>query len=329
MSALAPTLEKFFTVHLATSLGASTHTIAAYRDTWRLLITHTIDRTGTDADRLDIGQIDSDLVTAFLDQLQQERGNSVPTRNARLAAIHSFFNYAACWHPEHAALISRILAIPLKRHQRCDITYLNEAETQALLQAPNNTTTTGRRDHALLLTAITTGLRVSELTALTWADIHLGNGAHLLCHGKGRKNRATPLDKDTVNKLRQWRKECNPNNDQPVFPTQTGTPMSTDAVAQRLAIYVSTTAKRCPSLATKKITPHVLRHTTAMRMLHAGIDTSVIALWLGHENVETTHIYLHADMNIKETALERIRPINTTPGRYRPKASVLTFLESL
>lgn len=329
MSALAPTLEKYFISHLPHVRGASGHTTAAYRDTWRLLIIHTVNLTGTCADRLQIDQLGSEHITGFLDHLQHERGNSIRTRNARLAAIHSFFAYAAHRHPEHADLISRVLAIPVKRSERTDITYLTTNEVQALLKAPDRTSWTGRRDHALLLTAVTTGMRVSELTGLTWADIHLDAGAHACCQGKGRKTRATPLSKANVAVLREWKKEQRPAPDQPVFPSRTGTRMSTDAVSQRLTLHTSAAASDCPTLARKKVSPHVLRHTTAMRMLHAGIDTSVIALWLGHESPETTQIYLHADLGMKEAALERVRPLNVQPGRFRPKPSLLAFLESL
>lgn len=329
MSALAPTLQKYFTAHLSATLGASSHTIAAYRDTWRLLINHTVHVTGTSADRLGIDQLTSEHIATFLDHLQHERGNSIRTRNARLAAIHSFFAYAAHQHPEHAALISRVLAIPAKRHDRTDITYLHDDEIKALLRAPDRSRWTGRRDHALLLTAITTGLRVSELTGLTWADTHLGTGAHTLCHGKGRKDRATPLSRENVTVLAAWKKEQQASITEPVFPNRARTQMSTDAVAQRLALHVATAAKECITLVGKQITPHVLRHTTAMRMLHTGIDTSVIALWLGHQSTETTQIYLHADLSMKEAALERVRPINVQPGRFTPKPKLLAFLESL
>lgn len=329
MSVLAPTLEKYFTAHLIGTFGASGHTVAAYRDTWRLLIAFTVHATGTSADRLHIDQLDSELITSFLDHLQHDRGNAIRTRNARLAGIHSFFAYAAHQHPEHAGLISRVLAIPLKRHGRTDITYLSDEEIKELLKAPDRTLWTGRRDHAMLLTAITTGLRVSELTGLTWAEIHLGAGAHTLCHGKGRKDRATPLERANVAVLAAWKKEQQPTSAQPVFPTRTGTHMSTDAVAQRLTLHATAAAKHCAILTGKHLTPHVLRHTTAMRMLHAGIDTSVIALWLGHESTETTQIYLHADLSMKEAALERVRPINVPPGRFTPKPKLLAFLESL
>lgn len=329
MSALAPTLQKYFTIHLGGTLGASSHTISAYRDTWRLLIAHTVHVTATSTDQLRIEHFGSDQIITFLDHLQHERGNSIRTRNARLAAIHSFFAYAALQHPEHGELISRVLAIPLKRHDRVDITYLTTDEVDAVLHAPDRKTWTGRRDHALLLSAVTTGMRVSELTGLRWADIHLGTGAHTVCRGKGRKDRATPLNRATVTVLGAWRKEQHPTDTDPVFPNRRGTRMSTDAIAQRLTLHATNAATACATLTGKHLTPHVLRHTTAMRMLHAGIDTSVIALWLGHESTETTAVYLHADLRMKEAALERVRPITTRSGRFTPKPALLAFLEGL
>ncbi|MGK2852935.1 MAG: tyrosine-type recombinase/integrase [Microbacteriaceae bacterium] len=329
MIRLAPTLEKYFTEHLMRDLAASPHTIAAYRDTWRLLLDYTHQHTGSSPDRLELAALDGALIGDFLKHLEQVRGNSVRTRNARLAAIHSFFRYASYQHPENADTIARVLAIPHKRHDRTDVSYLTDPQTLALLRAPDRATLTGRRDHVLILTAITTGLRVSELTGLTWADVHLGAGAHLLCHGKGRKDRATPLSPENVKALTVWKTEQNPSGLQPVFPTRTGTRMSTDAVAQRLTVHARTAASRESSLVGKNITPHMLRHSTAMRMLHAGIDTTVIALWLGHESTETTQIYLHADLALKEAALERVRPTNTPSGRYKPGDTLLAFLERL
>lgn len=331
MTLLAPVLEKYFTAHLMHELGASGHTIAAYRDTWRLLLAYMREHTQITPSRLALTDLDSDHIHRFLRYLEEDRHNSIRTRNARLAAIHSFFTYASYRHPDHADQISRILAIPLKRSTRTDITWLTDEQVTALLNAPDRSTRTGRRDHALLQTAITTGLRVAELTALTWGDTHLPGaaGAYLHCHGKGRKDRATPLSTDTAATLTNWRTELDPADPSPVFPTRTGNPMSTDAVAQRLTLHAHTAATDEPSLTRKTITPHVLRHTTAMRMLHDGIDTSVIALWLGHESPETTQIYLHADLTLKENALERVRPLAAPAGRYKPDDALLTFLESL
>jgi integrase/recombinase XerD len=330
MTLLAPTLQRYFTQHLLHALGASPHTIAAYRDTWRLLLAFTRQQGAVSPARLELTVLDSAHIGAFLHHLEHDRGNSVSTRNARLAAIHSFFAYAIQHHPEHAETLSRVLAMPLKRDDRTDITWLSEHQIIALLAAPDRTTRTGRRDHALILTAITTGLRVTELTGLIWPDVHLGAGAHLVCHGKGRKDRATPLSAENTATLITWKAEQNnlPEHG-PVFQTRTGTRMSTDAVAQRLTLHARHAALTEPSMVGKRITPHVLRHSTAMRMLHAGIDTSVIALWLGHERAETTQIYLHADLALKEAALERIRPTSTPAGRYTPGDTLLAFLEAL
>jgi len=329
MSALAPTLQAFFTDRLIGQRNASPHTIAAYRDTLRLLLCFAAQRTGRQPSQLDIDDLDAPLIGAFLDYLEHERANSIRTRNARLAAIRSLFKFAAFRHPEHAATIERVLAISPKRFERALITYLTEREIDALLAAPDRGTWTGRRDHAMLLLATQTGLRASELIGLTSGDAHLGIGAHVSCLGKGRKQRITPLTKQTVAALRAWLAERAGKPDHPLFPTRTGRTLSRDAIERRLAKHAATATAACPSLAAKKITPHVLRHTAAMRLLHAGVDTSVIALWLGHEQIETTQIYLHADMELKEQALARTTPPNVPPGRYRPPDSILAFLEAI
>ena len=329
MSALAPTLQAFFTDRLIRQRQASPQTIAAYRDTLRLLLVFAADRTGTAPSRLDVGEIDAPLVGAFLDHLETHRGNGVRTRNARLAAIRSLFRYAAVRHPEHAESIGRVLAIPPKRFARSLVTFLTDREVEALLTATNRTTWTGRRDHAMLLLAVQTGLRVSELIGLRCADIHLGTGAHVSCRGKGRKERITPLTRTTVAVLRVWLAERAGEGADPLFPTSTGTLLSRDAVERRITRYAAAAAAACPSLRTKRISPHVLRHTAAMRLLQAGVDTSVIALWLGHEHVETTQIYLHADLAIKERAIARTAEPNVRPGRYRPSDTLLAFLDGL
>lgn len=329
MSALAPTLQAFFTDRLIRQRQASPQTIAAYRDTLRLLLVFAADRTGTAPSRLDVGEIDAPLGGAFLDHLETHRGNGVRTRNARLAAIRSLFRYAALRHPEHAESIGRVLAIPPKRFARSLVTFLTDREVEALLTATNRTTWTGRRDHAMLLLAVQTGLRVSELIGLRCADIHLGTGAHVSCRGKGRKERITPLTRTTVAVLRVWLAERAGEGADPLFPTSTGTLLSRDAVERRITRYAAAAAAACPSLRTKRISPHVLRHTAAMRLLQAGVDTSVIALWLGHEHVETTQIYLHADLAIKERAIARTAEPNVRPGRYRPSDTLLAFLDGL
>jgi integrase/recombinase XerD len=329
MTALAPTLQAFFTDRLTRQRNASPHTIAGYRDTWRMLLTFAAARTGTAASLLDLDDLDAPLVAAFLDHLEHDRGNSVRTRNARLAAIHSMFRYAALVHPEHAESISRVLAIPPKRFDRAQVSYLTDPEVQALLAACDQTTWTGRRDHAMLLLAVQTGLRISELIALTRADVHLGTGAHVVCHGKGRKDRITPLTTGTRDVLRNWLDEHLADPTAPLFPGRHGRPLSRDAIEHRIGHYASLAANSCPSLQEKTITAHVLRHTTAMRLLHAGVDTSVIALWLGHVSVDTTQIYLHADLTLKEQALARTRPPNSRQGRYRPPDALLAWLDGL
>jgi integrase/recombinase XerD len=326
---LAPLLQGFFTDRLARQKNASPHTVAAYRDTFRLLLTFAHQQTGRSPSTLSVADLDAALVGAFLHYLEHQRGNSSATRNARLAAIHSMFRYAAPRAPEHAAMISQVLAIPPRRHGRAIVSYLTPAEIDALLAAPDRASWHGRRDHALLLLTVQTGLRVSELTALTCQDLHLGAGPHVRCHGKGRKDRATPLTGRTVAVLKPWLAELEQAADSPLFPTRTGSALSSDAVERLLTKHTTTAQARCPSITQKNVTPHTLRHTAAMSLLRAGVDTSVIALWLGHETTDTTQIYLHADMTIKEQALARVQPPHTSPGRYRPPDSLLTFLTAL
>jgi integrase/recombinase XerD len=329
MSALAPTLQAVFTDRLIAQRHVSGNTIAAYRDTLRLLLRYASDRTGRPPSQLDLADLDAPLIAAFLDHLETERGNSVRTRNARLAAIHSLFRYAALAHPDHAETIARVLAIPPKRFDRALVTWLDEPEVEALIAACDLNTWTGRRDHALLLLAVQTGLRISELIGLVRSDLHLGAGAHVACHGKGRKDRITPLTTVTVAVLRDWIDQQPGDRTDPLFQTRRHRPLSRDAVEHRLTHYTAKATAGCPSLHGKTITAHVLRHTTAMRLLHAGVDTSVIALWLGHVSVETTQIYLHADLELKEKALARTRPPHATSGRYQPPDSLLAWLEAL
>lgn len=329
MTAFAPTLQAFFTDRLIRQRHASPQTIAAYRDTWRLLLAFTARRTGKQPGQLDLADLDAPLITEFLGYLERDRGNSPRTRNARLAAIHSMFGYAALRHPEHAELIARVLAIRPQRFDKALVTYLTEDELDALLAAPDKATWAGRRDHAMIVLAAQTGLRISELTGLTCGDVHLGVGPHVSCRGKGRKHRITPLTKATVAVLRAWIAERAGQPGQPLFPARARSRLSRDAVERRLAQHAATAATHCPSLKTKNITAHTLRHTAAMRLLHAGVDTSVIALWLGHEQAETTQIYLHADLALKERALARTKPLAVKPGRYRPSDQLLAFLEAL
>jgi site-specific recombinase XerD len=329
MNLLAPTLEAFFTERLIGQRRASPHTIAAYRDTIRLLLRFAEQETRRAPCALSFADLDAPLIGRFLDHLEHERHNSVRTRNARLSAIHSLFKFAALRHPEHAGLIGRVLAIPPKRYERQIVTFLTDDEIDALMAAPDQRTWLGRRDHALLLLAVQTGLRVSELTSLTRADVVLGTGAHVRCLGKGRKERATPLTPTTATVLGAWLEERPGPSTTPLFPTRQGQALSRYGVTLLVSKHAKAAADSCPSLATKTVSPHVLRHTAAMRLLHVGVDTAVIALWLGHESVETTQIYVHADLTLKERALDRTTPIGTKPGRYRPPDQLLAFLESL
>lgn len=329
MTALATTLQAFFTDRLVRQRQASPNTLAAYRDTLRLLLVFAASKRGKEPSKLDIDDLDASLISAFLDDLEQQRKNGARTRNARLAAIRSLFRYAALRHPDHAAVIERILAIPAKRFDRRLVTFLTEPEISALLAAPDRSTCTGRRDHAFFSLAAQTGLRASELIGLRCADIHLGAGAHVNCHGKGRKQRITPLTQALIATLRIWLAERAGLPGDPLFVTRSGKALSRDALEHRLAKYVQIAGSAFPTLLQKSVTMHVLRHSAAMRLLHAGIDTSVIALWLGHENVETTQVYLHADLAIKERALARTTPAETPPGRFRPADELLAFLQAL
>jgi integrase/recombinase XerD len=329
MTALAPTLQAFFTERLIAQRRVSPHTVAAYRDTFRLLLGFAHTRTGTAPSALDLEGLDANVIGEFLDHLERERHNSITTRNTRLAAIHSLFRYASLKHPEHAELIQRVLAIPTKRADRAEISFLSPAEVDALLAAPDRGRWVGRRDHALLLVAVQTGLRVSELTGLRRRDVELGAGAHLRCLGKGRKDRATPLTTGTVAVLRAWLNEQPDTPDTPLFPTSTGRPLSRDAVSLLVTRHARHAAATCASLGAKTVAPHMLRHTAAMRLLQAGVDVATIALWLGHERIDTTMIYVHADLAIKERALARTTPPGVPVHHYRASDKLLAFLASL
>jgi len=322
-------LQSFFTERLLAQRRASSHTVASYRDCFRLLLSFAAQHLGKVPSDLMLDELDAPFISRFLEHLETERGNSVRTRNVRLAAIHSFFRYVALSEPAHALHCQRVLAIPSKRHERKPISFLEEAEVDALLAAPELTTWAGRRDRTLLLLAVQTGLRVSELIGLRCEDVTLGTGAHVHCLGKGRKHRSTPLRKDAVSALNAWFKERRGAPEEPVFPSMRGGPLSRDAVERLVARHAVTAQQSCPSIKRKRVTPHTLRHSTAMDLLHHGVDRSVIALWLGHESVETTQIYLHADLRLKEKALSRTTPRGANPGRYRPNDELLAFLEGL
>lgn len=325
----AALLQTFFTDRLLAQRRASPHTVAAYRNTFRLLLRFAAKRLGRAPSRLGLTDLDPAFLGEFLDHLERDRGNSARTRNARLAALHAFFRYVALEDPPHALLCQRILAIPSKRFERGIVEFLSEQEIDALLQAPDPATWIGRRDRTLLLVAIQTGLRVSELIALRREDVAFGTGAHVRCLGKGRKLRCTPLRCETAQALAAWLREPQPEADSPVFPSSRGGRMSDDAVERLVTKHAASARNRCPSLANKNVTPHTLRHTAAMQLLQRGVDRSVIALWLGHESIETTQMYLHADLRLKEKALDKTTPARLSAGRYRPKDPLLNFLESL
>jgi site-specific recombinase XerD len=322
-------LERFFTERLIRQKHVSPHTVASYRDTFCLLLRYA--RTGLhkNPSQLALPDLDAALIAAFLDDLQASRGTSARSRNVRLAAIHSFFRYAALEVPEHSGLIERVLAIPSKRYERAPIAYLTRAESEALLAAPDLSTWLGRRDRTLLSVALQTGLRVSELIGLRWQDVALDTGAHVRCQGKGRKERCTPLRKEAVTALRAWQREQAQGSSTIVFPSTRGGALSRDAVADLLKKHLAQARQKCPSLQEKDITPHGLRHSAAMALLHSGVDCAVIAMWLGHESIDTTQIYLHASLELKQQALDRTTPLSEAHGRYRPDDALLAFLKGL
>jgi site-specific recombinase XerD len=322
-------LEAFFVDRLMRQRQVSRHTLASYRDTFRLLLEHAQGQLGKVPSALTLADLDAAFVGSFLDHLEQGRGNTARSRNVRLAAIHSFFRYVALHAPEHSALASRVLAMPSKRYLRRPIDFLTPAEVAALLAAPDLGTWAGRRDRALLLLAVQTGMRASELLGLRCEDIALAPAAFVRCQGKGRKLRSTPLRKDTIAVLRSWLAERQGRPSDPAFPTINGSALSHDAFQYLIDKHVAAAAQASPSLAEKRVTPHVLRHTLAMDLLHHGVDRSVIALWLGHESVETTVIYLQADMTLKEQALAKTNATDGQAVRYKPDDNLLSFLKSL
>ena len=322
-------LESFFTNRLMCQRKASPNTIASHRDTFRLLLKFAKQTLRKEPSKLMMEDLDATFIGQFLEYLEKQRGNAARTRNVRLAGIHSFFKYVALEEPNYSALAQRILAIPNKRFKNKPVEFLTRVEIDALLAAPDQSSWTGRRDKALLLLAVQTGLRVSELIGLRCNDIELGAGAHVRCAGKGRKERCTPLRKETVNVLRTWIQERKCDSSEPLFPNTRGSQLSRDGVEYLLAKHVKVAMKQCPTLKKKKISPHVLRHSTAMDLLHHGVDRTVIALWLGHEKVETTQVYIHADMKLKEQALNKVANKNVKLKRFRPDDELLEFLNSL
>ena len=326
---LGTLVEAFFCKRLISQRRASPHTIASYRDTFRLLLAFAQKRLSRPPSQLELRDISPSLVSDFLDHLEATRGNRARTRNLRLTAVRSFFQFAALEAPDHGGVIQRVLAIPNKRRQRPLIGFLTRPEIEALLAAVDCRTWIGRRDYAFLLVAMQTGLRLSEITAVRREDVILGPGAHIYCVGKGRKERGTPLTKVARRVLQAWMKEPWPIESAFLFPSISGGRLSADAVQDMVNKHVAAARVKCPSLAKKRVTPHVLRHTAAMELLQAGVDRSMIALWLGHESVETTQIYLNANLALKEEILAKTNPVNAKPGRYRPTDRVLSFLSSL
>ena len=321
-------IQRFFTDRLCTQMEASRHTVAGYRDTFRLLMRYASARHGKPPVRLAVEDIDADLVADFLVHGETARGNCARSRNTRLAAIRSFFRYVAMTDPTRLLHCQRILAMPNKRYVRRAVTFLDANEIAALLAAPDRTTWTGRRDHALLLLALQTGLRASELVNLRCSDVVLGTGAHIRCMGKGRKERSTPLRRDTARLLKAWIRD-NGDDKRPLFPSLRGGPLSRDALEHLVRKHCLMASRTCPSIASKRVTPHTLRHSTAMDLLHHGVDQAVIALWLGHESVATTQIYIHADTRTKEKALARVAAPAAPTGRFQPDDQLLAFLEGL
>lgn len=321
--------ESFFTKRLMAQRKASQHTISSYAHTFRLLIKFAHKRLGRPPSKLSLAELDAPFLAKFLDDLEATRSNDARSRNARLAAIRSFYHYAALEAPQHSGLIQRVLAIPYKRLSRRPVDYLTQSEVEALLCVVDKDTRIGRRNHAILLTAVQTGLRLSEITGLRQQDVSFGSGAHVRCQGKGRKERCTPLARSTTAVLNAWIEEEGSEPSKFLFSNARGGRLSADAVQHIVAKYVAAACKVCPSLAKKRVTPHVLRHTAAMELLQAGVDRSLIAIWLGHESLDTTQIYLDANLALKEEILAKTRPLNSKPGRYRPDDQLLAFLKTL
>jgi site-specific recombinase XerD len=324
-------LESFFTQRLIAQRRVSSHTVASYRDTFRLLLQFFEKRLHKPPSALVLTDLEAPLIGAFLDELEKNRANSARSRNLRLTAIRSFYRYAAHEEPAQSGLIQRVLAMPAKRYEKKLIGFLTRPEIDAVLAAPDLHTWTGRRDRTFLLVTVQTGLRLSEMTGLLNTDVALGTGAHVRCMGKGRKERCTPLTKLAVDTLKLWLREPRRGAGDILFPSTRGTRLSADGVQFLLAKHVATAQEHCPSLRKKQVTPHILRHTAAMELLQAGVDRSVIALWLGHESIETTQIYLDADLALKEKALAKASPLaaGKTAGRYRPDDKLLAFLKNL
>lgn len=329
LRSLSSLVQQFFSEYLLSQRQASKHTVVSYRDCFSLLLHYAQERYHKSAASIEIEDLNARFITNFLTHLEKDRGVCIRSRNQRLAAIHSFFHYIALYVPEQIELIKQVLAIPAKRYQRKVVTFLNHDEIECLLETPDLSTWIGRRDHTVLMLMIQTGLRVSEVTGLCCRDLILTLGPYIRCTGKGRKERCTPLMKGMVKVLKRWLVEHDFKQTDPLFPSVNGGSMSSDAVQYLLGKYIAIASRKCPSLARKRVSPHVLRHTAAMQLLHAGIDHAMIALWLGHESVETTHIYLEADLSLKEKLLESFAPLKVHRGRYVADDRLLGFLRAI
>lgn len=330
MSTLAPVLQAYFTSYLNDQRAASPATARAYRDTWRLFLEFLTTRTSRKAHTLDLADIDEHAVSTFLDHLERDRGNSIATRNLRLTGIKAVMAFSSTRAPEALDTIARIQAIPVKKRPRPEIAYLTDDGVQALLDAIDSSSWTNRRDKAMFALAAQTGLRISELASLEITSLRLSStAAYVECTGKGRKQRTTPLTRPIVAALDTYLAERCRKPGSALFPNPRGTAMSPDAIAARLHVHAAHAAAACAELAGMNITVHTLRHTAAMRFLNAGVDASVIALWLGHESTATTSIYLHADITLKRRALDRTRQPDTPAGEFHPPDPLLAWLENL
>lgn len=322
-------LQDFFQRRLVAERGASVHTIASYRDTFELLLRYAERRTGQTPSALTLEDFDAPMILDFLDHLELERGNTPRTRNLRLTAIRSFLRYASIRDPTSLAVAQRVLAIPTKRFDRPALGYLSRQEVEALLDAPDRSTWSGQRDAVLFAVLYNTGARVSEITGLRVADVLLDRASALCLHGKGRKERVVPLWKSTVANLRSWMPHIDRSPEAPVFPNRAGKRLSRSGVEHRLRVALRKAAEQCLSLATRRISPHTLRHTTAMHLLQSGVDITVIALWLGHEDTATTHLYVEADLAMKEAALKCVEDPAPKSVSFKAPDRLLAFLEAI
>ncbi len=326
---LATLLQAFFLERLTAQRNASPQTVAAYRDSFRLLLEFAQQYVGKAPERLELTDLDAPAVLAFLDHLERERHNTIRSRNARFAAIRSFMHFAAFKDPTALPGIQRVLAIPMKRFDKPLLGFLSTSEIQAILDAPPTDRWSGQRDRIMFATLYNTGARVSELTGLRVGDVVLDGSACVHLHGKGRKNRSVPLWRTTTTQVRHWLPRIDSRPDRPLFPSATGGRLTRPAVTARLRLAVQRAAAQCPSLTKRRVSPHCIRHSTAMHMLQSGVDITVIALWLGHENPATTHLYVEADLAMKERALQAVQSPRIKQTRYRPTDRLLAFLQRL